>query len=86
MYYTYIIFSKRLDVYYKGSSSNPCKRLVKHNSGGSSYTSKTDDWMLVFARRFENKTDALKYEKMLKRQNRKYLLWLIDQDFNDLKK
>ncbi|MBA5628955.1 GIY-YIG nuclease family protein [Moheibacter sp. BDHS18] len=80
----YIIYSESLDVYYKGYTNNLEIRLEEHLSGKSQFTSQTKDWCLVFTRSFELKSDALKYEKMLKRQNHQYLKWLIDGDLNEL--
>ncbi|WP_248574833.1 GIY-YIG nuclease family protein [Flavobacterium sp. H122] len=70
MFYVYIIFSASKDVYYKGFTSNLNDRLMKHNSGESTYTSSASDWVLVYSKSFETKTDALKEEKRLKKLNR----------------
>jgi putative endonuclease len=82
MFYVYIIFSEELDLFYKGFSTDPQSRLQKHNAGGSTYTSRANDWRIVFLKEFRDQTKALKFEKMLKRQNRKYLEWLIQSDTN----
>lgn len=85
MYFVYMMFSKSLDVYYKGSTSNIKERFLSHLHGKSKYTSKTNDWELVFIREFSTKSEALENEKMLKRQHRKYLTWVIQQDYNIIK-
>jgi len=85
-FFVYILYSKSKDVYYKGFTENPQKRFTEHLEGKSQYTSQTNDWELVFIRSFELKTEALKYEKMLKRQNQNYLRWLINGDLNELLK
>ncbi|WP_438962215.1 GIY-YIG nuclease family protein [Nonlabens sp.] len=85
MYFVYMMFSESLDVYYKGSTSNIQERFLNHLNGKSKYTSKTNDWELVFIREFSTKSEALKNEKMLKRQHRKYLTWAILQDYNIIK-
>jgi putative endonuclease len=77
-----MIYSEKLNVLYKGSTSNLEQRFMNHLDGKSLYTSKTKDWKMVFAREFESKNQALAYEKMLKRQHRKYLVWAIKQDYN----
>ena len=86
IFYAYIIYSKSIDVYYKGMTSNLQKRLYEHNNGLSRYTKKSDDWEIVFYKSFKAKREALIYERKLKRQNRGYLLWLIKSDKNELKK
>ena len=83
-FYVYILYSKSKNVYYKGFSENPENRLIQHLEGKSQYTSQINDWKLVFIRSFESKTEALMYEKMLKRQNQNYLRWLINGELNEL--
>ena len=82
-YIVYII-SNPEGIYYKGYTTDIIHRLEKHNSTLGKYTSERGPWTLVFTHSFESKTDALKYEKMLKRQNHKYLDWLIASDKNEL--
>lgn len=70
MYYVYILYSKSFNLYYKGFTTDISKRLESHNSGKSTYTSKTNDWKLVFENKFETKREALIEEKRLKKLNR----------------
>jgi putative endonuclease len=76
MHYVYIIFSKNAEVYYKGETATPIKRLVQHNQNLSKYTSGKGPWELVYLEELNSRTEALVREKSLKRQNRKYLQWL----------
>jgi len=85
MHYVYIIYSAAYDVYYKGESSEPYVRLDYHNKGLSRYTKGKGPWILVYLEELPNRSAALAREKMLKRQNRSYLLWLISQPSNLLK-
>ena len=39
MFYTYIIYSKSKDIYYKGFSESPTQRLLDHNENKPRYTS-----------------------------------------------
>jgi predicted GIY-YIG superfamily endonuclease len=39
--------------------------------------------ILVFIKSFTSKSAALTFEKMLKRQNRRYLEWLIQSEQNE---
>ncbi|MFK7756650.1 MAG: GIY-YIG nuclease family protein [Flavobacteriales bacterium] len=80
----YIIYSKSNDVFYKGITEDLSKRLNDHNCGKSTYTKGKEPWVLVFVRTFSSKGDGLRYEKMLKRQNRGYLEWLIKSDKNEI--
>ena len=85
MHYVYIIYSPTYDVYYKGESAEPYVRLDYHNKGLSRYTKGKGPWILVYLEEFPNRSAALAREKMLKRQNRSYLLWLLSQPSNLLK-
>ena len=64
---------------YKGYSENIIQRGEAHNNGLRKYTAGKGPWKLVFVKSFTLKTQALKFEKMLKRQNRKYLCWIINE-------
>ena len=70
MFYVYILHSKFFKLYYKGFTTDISKRLEYHNAGKSSYTSKTDDWKLVYSYKFETKREALIEEKRLKKLNK----------------
>ena len=83
-HFVYIIYSESFDVYYKGSSENPFKRLIEHNENLSNYTSGKGPWKLVYVEELIDKTNALKREIKLKRQNRKYIEWLILQPINKI--
>ena len=69
MFYVYLLYSKLLNLYYKGFTSDVNTRLEYHNSGKSPYTSKTKDWKLVYSAQFETKREAIIKEKRLKKLN-----------------
>ena len=85
MFYTYIIFSKSLQVYYKGYSADLTQRLEKHNGGNSTYTSKANDWEMVYWKSFLTKKEALIEEKRLKKLNVNSLQKLISEFKKDEK-
>ncbi len=79
MYFVYIIESKVDSSYYIGYTNNIESRLQKHNNAKTGYTSRRKPWMLRYYEEFNNKTDALKREKHLKRQkNREFYKKLIN--------
>jgi len=84
MYYVYIIESEQSGIFYKGSTSNYINRLAQHNEDINAYTKGKGPWKLVFVQQFETKTEALLKEKKLKRCNKEYLRWLINQPENIL--
>jgi putative endonuclease len=82
--HTVYIICNPQKIYYKGFSSDVLRRLEEHNSSIGKYTSEKGPWTLVFKHSFISKSDALKYERMLKRQNHKYLDWLIASEKNEM--
>ena len=82
--YTVYIICNPQKIYYKGFTSDVLRRLEEHNSSIGKYTSEKGPSTLVFKHSFISKSDALKYERMLKRQNHKYLDWLIASEKNEI--
>ena len=67
-YSVYILQSEKDESFYKGYSRDILKRLEKHKSSKTGYTSTKKPWKLVYTEVFDNKTDAIKRENFLKRQ------------------
>ncbi len=78
MFFTYIIFSKIGDIYYKGFTENLENRINQHNLGESHFTSQLNDWILVYSKSYNSKKEALIEEKRLKRLNRKSIEKLVN--------
>ena len=73
-YFVYISYSVTLDKFYTGHTANLVTRLLQHNTGRSTYTSKANDWVIMFQKEFENRTEANKYELFIKnKKSRKYI-------------
>ncbi len=85
MYYVYILESEVDGTFYKGISQDYLKRLLQHNSGESLFTKNKMPWKIIFVQVFETKKEALIQERKLKRGNKEYLRWLINQPVNILK-
>ncbi len=62
----YILFSEKFNKHYTGFTSNLEQRLLSHNELGKDWTAKYRPWKIIFTKNFDNKTDALKFEKWLK--------------------
>ena len=86
MFYVYVLESCVDGDFYKGSTGDYLKRLIEHNNGQSIFNKSKMPWKLVFVKEFETKTEALKEEKRLKKCNKDYLRWLIEQPQNILNK
>jgi putative endonuclease len=84
MHYVYILESLADGDYYKGSSENYEKRLEEHNRRECQFTRTKCPWKLIFAQTFETKGEALTRERQLKKCNKQYLKWLIQQPVNIL--
>ena len=66
MYSMYILYSKKFDKFYIGSTSNLKNRINKHNIGGSKYTKPYKPWKLVYQERYYTRSEAVKRERFLK--------------------
>jgi len=65
-YYTYILYSTKIDKYYIGYSADLEERLRKHNTNNKSFTGKTNDWKIVYSEVFGSKAEAMDREKQIK--------------------
>ncbi len=67
MYFVYILYSKRVQKYYVGSTKSIEERLRRHNSGRSTYTKKGMPWGLIYSESFETRKEAYKREMEIKK-------------------
>ncbi|GAB5409957.1 MAG: hypothetical protein BalsKO_23220 [Balneolaceae bacterium] len=86
MHQGYIIYSNSKDKYYVGSTSvGVGLRVRRHNEGWTRSTKSGVPWTLKFIRTFESKTEALKWERMVKRQkSRIFIEDLLNSNENEL--
>jgi len=76
MFYIYILYSERSNIYYTGYTSDFVRRLLEHNSSiGVTFTSKHRPWMLkaVFSCS-EVEAEAIRIERFIKKQKSKNLI------------
>ena len=66
IYYFYILYSKSIDKYYYGHTSNLSERVRKHNSQHKGFTGQVNDWELVYIEEFESKEYAYSRERQVK--------------------
>ena len=61
---------------YVGYTNNIKKRLSKHNSSKGAKSTKGHNWILIYKKKFSNKSDAMSFEYNLKkdRTQRKIIL------------
>ncbi len=65
-FFTYILNSLKNNSYYIGQTNNIDRRLVDHNRGKDHSSKIGMPWKIVFLKEFENRKDAVRYEKYLK--------------------
>ncbi len=79
-YFGYILYSPNLNRYYVGSTENLERRIIQHNEGFSSFTSKANDWVIKYSLKFNSRNEALKWEAFIKKKkSRKYIEFLFAQ-------
>jgi putative endonuclease len=68
-YYVYLIVAERNNrlFSYVGYSNNISKRLKLHNSGKGAKFTKGNYWKLIFKKRYNSKSIAMKQEYLLKK-------------------
>jgi putative endonuclease len=77
-YFTYILYSSKLNKHYIGHTKNIERRLLEHNSLQSSSTKSGAPWILVFLREFSTNSESIKFELKIKSmKNRKFIQDLI---------
>ena len=79
LFLVYIIYSKKLDRYYTGYTTDIDKRLSEHNSGISTFSSTASDWILKWNKAFNSHEEAMYEERRIKnKKSRKYIELLIN--------
>jgi len=73
-YFVYIISSSKLKKYYTGFTENLDVRIVQHNSGISTFTSKGIPWELIVFFEVNSINDARILEKEIKGRGAKRFL------------
>ncbi len=66
IYTVYILFSINFQKHYTGFTSNLEQRMISHNLLGKDWTAKYRPWKVIYTKKFENKKEAMLYEKWLK--------------------
>jgi len=74
LFYTYILFSKSVNKYYVGYTSNLNDRIAKHGTDRNKFTGHARDWKLVSKFQFNTKSEAIKFESKIKKRGIKRFL------------
>ena len=79
-YLGYILHSLTDGSYYLGQTRDLPHRVHEHNCGRVSSTRRGMPWELVYWREFPNRSEAVKWERMLKaRKSRAYIEALLSE-------
>ena len=71
IHFAYILYSEKIDAFYKGSTNDILSRLNRHNSGYEKFTSKGAPWTLLWYGEKPTKAEAMQLERKLKNLGRK---------------
>jgi putative endonuclease len=78
-FYVYILYSKIVDQYYVGHSTNLEDRFFRHLNSGSKATKKANDWKIVYQEEFGTKAEAYRREMEIKnKKSRRYIESVIN--------
>lgn len=77
MYWVYVLYSKSIDKFYKGITSNTSSRLNYHNKGWNLSTKKGIPWVLIWKTDKPSKKEAAILEKKLKNLTRQKLIRIM---------
>jgi len=62
----YILYSETYNKHYTGFTSDLEARIMSYNEFGHGWTSKYRPWNVIFTKEFQDKKEAMKFEKWLK--------------------
>ncbi len=71
-YFVYMIITKinNRTISYVGYTNNLNKRIELHNSSKGAKFTKGKKWKLIYYKKFKSKISAMKYEYLLKKDNK----------------
>ena len=87
MFWIYILYSEKSDLYYIGFSDDPGRRIVEHNENKRvTFTSKHQPWILKAKFLIgTSRSEAMMVEKFIKRKKRREFILLLIEKQNDKK-
>ena len=80
----YILYSFRIDSFYRGQTNDMTKRLIRHNSGYENFTKKGIPWILLWVTEKKTRKEALLLEKKIKNLSREKLVDFMVKYQNDM--
>jgi putative endonuclease len=68
MYYTYILYSKKINKFYTGQTQDIIRRLEEHNRGKTPFMASGCPWTIVYSIELPSRAEAMKLEKFIKKK------------------
>ena len=65
-FFTYVIFSKKFNRFYKGHCQDLQSRLKQHNLGQTTSTKPFTPWEIIYFEEFDTRAEAIEREKYFK--------------------
>jgi putative endonuclease len=78
-YFVYILYSKSLDSFYKGQTTDLPDRIKRHNLKQEKATKCGVPWTMVWSTRKSSRSDAMALELKLKNLSKKRLIEFINK-------
>ncbi len=72
MFYVYMLYSKELDQFYLGSTTDLKRRVVEHKRGENRSTKQASDWIVSYYEAYLTKNAVRQREANLKRSGKAY--------------
>jgi putative endonuclease len=69
MFHIYILYSSKIDRFYKGQTDNLSNRMKRHNGGFEKFTKNGVPWKLIWSTEKESRSQAKQLESKLKKMN-----------------
>ncbi|MBK6266465.1 GIY-YIG nuclease family protein [Marivirga sp. S37H4] len=73
-YTVYILYSEKIDQFYRGQTKDLNDRLKRHNKGIEKFTQNGTPWRLMWSTIKETRSESLKLETKLKNLSRERLI------------
>jgi putative endonuclease len=68
MFYTYILYSKKINKFYTGQTHDLQHRVEEHNRGKTPFMANGMPWTLVYSCQLNSRAEAMKLEKCIKKR------------------
>ncbi|MEL6660463.1 MAG: GIY-YIG nuclease family protein [Bacteroidota bacterium] len=79
MYQVYILYSPKLDQFYRDQTQDLSDRLNRHNSAQENATAPGIPWILIWYAEKPDRSSALQFERKLKNLSRIRLIQLMEK-------